>query len=151
MKRKHTCGRGNSGAAGRTKINTAIICPHSSKPEQWCKCGDERCGKGFCKPHGMNKYKCKREGCRGNQICEHDRNKYDCNKGNCVRSSRCRHGNLRPSRCATCLEELCKPCEGESMGESPPKTPVAPGPKRVVLRTFVFAELLLSRATPELA
>jgi hypothetical protein len=102
----------------------------------------------------MNKYKCKREGCFGNQICEHNRNKYDCNKGNCVGSSRCKHGNLRPSRCTTCLaeaEELCKPCEGESMGESPPKTPVAPVPMRVVLRSFVFAELLLSRASPELA
>ena len=102
-------------------------------------------------PHGMNKYKCKREGCRGNHLCEHNRSKYDCKEGNCIGSSRCKHGNLRPSRCSTCLSEgwgvTCEPCEEES----PPKTPVTPGPKRVVLRTFVFAELLLSRASPELA
>ena len=100
--------------------------PTFAKQEQWCKCGADRCGKGFCM-HGIKKYSCKREGCRGSQVCEHNRSKYDCTEGNCTGSSRCKHGSLRPSRCAKCLSEPkaprrrqaakkfkdCEVCEGE--------------------------------------
>ena len=157
-KRGERCGHG---PAGRLACCLpSFYCPRSWKQEQFCKCGNERCGKGLCKPHGINKWRCKREGCRGGQVCEHGRSKYDCKEGNCPGSSRCPHGSLRSSRCAKCLSEPkappkwrqaakklkdCEACEGES----PLKPPAARLPKgRTVLSSFVFAELLLSRASP---
>ena len=100
------------------------------------------------------------QGQPGVGVCEHGRSKYDCKEGNCPGSSRCPHGSLRSSRCAKCLSEPkappkwrqaakklkdCEACEGKS----PLKTPAARLPKgRTVLSSFVFAELLLSRASP---
>ena len=153
-KRGERCGHG---PAGRLACCLpSFYCPRSWKQEQFCKCGIGRCGYGLCKPHGINKYKCKRERCRGSQVCEHNRIKYDCSEGNCSGSSRCKHGSLRPSRCAKCISEAdmdrrwpaCEPCEGESpVKEHVPRVPTG----RKVLSSFVFAELLLSRSSPELS
>ena len=54
------------------------------------------------------------------------------------------------SRLSEAKEVACQPCEGDS----PLKTPVPKAKRiagRVILGSFVFAELLLSRASPELA
>ena len=152
------CGHGPSGRS--PCCVPAHICPNGLVTKGICKCGNEQCGFSLCE-HLVDKRQCRREPCvaRATGICKHKRQIQACDQCRLTPRPRCpKHGSLKRAgrQCRGCLkearaaakEEICEPCEGES----PLKAPVARVPTgRKVLSSFVFAEFLLSRASPELS